>query len=235
MGNLNMFLVALSAINMADMETAINVIKGILNFMINLTPEERRELRNIGIKRVGYMTGVNMVANDFSNLLPVSFSLADYNKQKMLADQLAHLAFLIGSLHESLDDTRLSLNSILLKKSDLCYGFLKTAAQNDEALSEIVKDLGVVYKHKTPATAHVVTLLPEKTAIIGNVKPRTLFYNKGATVIKFRPGAELSGKVKMAWHYVGPGQATIIPAGWTIIEVTNESNTEEGIVAVRVS
>jgi hypothetical protein len=65
------------------------------------------------------------------------------------------------------------------------------------------------------------------------VKPGTLLYNKGVSAIKFRAGADLSGKVKSTFKYVGPGSAMLIPAQWTVIEVTNENTTDIAIISVR--
>jgi hypothetical protein len=235
MSDLDKFLVTLSPADIADIEAALTTISSKLGFLVNLTPEERKELRNIGTRRMGYMSGVYSVAMDFSDVVPAKFKLADFTTQKALADQLQHINNLSSSLQESIGDTRMLLHSILLKRADICYNFIKTAAQNDSALSEIARDLGVIHTHKSPAAAKIMTLKPGETIKVDNVKPETLFYNKGTRPVKFKAGAQLSGKVRSAEIYVGPEQAAIIPASWVALEVTNEATDSDAIISIRMN
>jgi hypothetical protein len=233
MSDLEVLLIALSTTDLSDISNAIAVIRNILNFLVNLTPEERKVMRTIATRRVGYMAGVHDAVVDFSSAVPGTFSIPNFTTQKTLRENLGHICNEIGSLNEGIEDTMMLLDSVLLKKSDIGYGYLKTAARTNQGLSELVDDLGSIYKHKSPPAAEIVSLNPGATLTIYNVKSRTLLYNKGNAIVRFKAGSELATKVRMSWKYAGPGCAVMIPAGWSVLEVVNESPTEVAVISVR--
>jgi hypothetical protein len=123
-----------------------------------------------------------------------------------------------------------------MKQSDFCYAQLKLAAKDNEAVKAVVDEIAAILKgqgRKRDAT--VYSIAAASTITVYKVVTGKVLVNKGTTVLKFKAGSELSPKVKsMESIVVEPGNSAVIPKTWTIIEVSNLSNSAEGSFAVKI-
>lgn len=133
--------ITLSPEEKAGIISKITELKALLPFLINLTLEERVNLRKVAEKRQGYLNDVLSIANANPSAIPAIISLQEMNRDTIafhdLGDILAHLA----PLTESLDDTRVALGNEAIKSADACYSFLKTAAKGNNALNTSVQQI----------------------------------------------------------------------------------------------
>lgn len=132
----------------------IEGLKTILNFMVNLTPEERKSLRKMGILRSGYVDEVFGAVKASPGSLPVSFSIPEYEKDVKLDSILRELFSAIKPLYDGLENTIMALGSECMKQSDEAYAHLKISGNRsqDQALNRTLKRIAEMHK-KSPKVA----------------------------------------------------------------------------------
>ncbi len=96
--------------------------------------------------------------------------------------------------------------------------------------------MGAEYKGLGVKKAVSTFTIPQSVTIsVTKVITGKILVNDGTTVIQFKPGNDLAGKVREAQPItVHPGDSAIIPKGWTSIDVINLSATTQGSFAVKV-
>jgi hypothetical protein len=217
----------------AAINDALDDIFAKLAFGVNLTKEQKRRILKMSTKYEGYVNGIHTTAKTFSGTIPSDYTFTDFTKDQDLNAALEPIVGRITALAELIKDTMLVLGHQRLGRANDCYGFLTEGSKGNEPLSEILAGLSVIFD-RAPGQKPVAYDIPAgSTVSIYNVKPGTLFVNTGTTVVKFKAGAELSGKVRIAYIMVTPGDAETIPDGWAVIEVVNESTTTAGSFKVR--
>jgi hypothetical protein len=234
MANLNIS-AAINAADKAQIEASITQIKTLLPFLINMDPQARKRLRKMATKRAGYVAEVYNAVIANPSVVPASFDVTEYTKDKVLYDDLVYIRDLIITLSEAIEDTLLTLGGELMHESDSAYNYMQRAAKDNSPLSETVKKIGTAFTgqgKKKSATTFTLPLGGKVT--VKNVVPGTRLVNTGTTVIRFKAGADLSGKIKSVFIPVAPGDSEIIPDGYTSIEVVNDSGTTEGSFSVKV-
>ena len=116
-------------------------IKNILDFTVNLTGEERRTLRKMGPKRTSYVQDVHNGLNANPDILPGSFTLAEFTKDVELIIALKEIENYIAPLTEAIDDTIMALGSEVMKQADTGYNYIKTAAETNQNLTGLVAQI----------------------------------------------------------------------------------------------
>ena len=66
----------LTAANKTSIKNALDSIKGTLDFLINLTPKERKTLFKMGPKSVGYVQLALTVPQENPGIIPSGFTIA---------------------------------------------------------------------------------------------------------------------------------------------------------------
>jgi hypothetical protein len=124
-------------------EIKLNVsnIKNILNFCVNLTPKERMNIRKMGPKSLFYVEESLSVAKSHPGILPVYFSVSEFEKDVNLSQALQEIFIVLAPLFEMLDDTRVYIGSECIKQADLIYNFVKSSSKSDEALDGLREKL----------------------------------------------------------------------------------------------
>ena len=135
----------LSQAQKQDIQNDIDTIKGVLSFLVNLTPDQRKSLRKMGTKRTGYVADVFDAVKTNPDVLAAAFDFAEYEKDKILFDDLSEVSGWLAALAEGVDDTLMALGNELMKQSDSGYDYLKRAAKDNEALSTVVDKIGEAF------------------------------------------------------------------------------------------
>ena len=73
---------SLDETQIAEIIHSINNISGILTFLINLTPKERKELFKMGPKSVAYAELAETTARNHPEILPSNFNVAEFTFEK---------------------------------------------------------------------------------------------------------------------------------------------------------
>jgi hypothetical protein len=133
--------VSLTAAQKADILTQITAVKTSLNFLINLTPEERKRLRKVAEKRQGYVNDVVMAVKANPTAIPGVVDTAEYFKDSQLYLDLSEIFSNLRPLFEGVGDTFMASGNEAITVSDQCYGFLKQAARGNANLTETVKQI----------------------------------------------------------------------------------------------
>ena len=125
-------------------KTSIEAMKTKMPFMVNLSPEVRKNLRKMGATRLSYGTGLNLAANTHQKSLPGSFDLVGFNTKMKLYDDLKEIYASALPWFEGLENTLMATGSEIMTLSDSVYGHLKVEANKskDQNLNAVVKEIG---------------------------------------------------------------------------------------------
>ncbi|MBI5218615.1 MAG: hypothetical protein HY958_06780 [Bacteroidia bacterium] len=83
MANLNIS-AALTAAQKTTIKSNVAAIAAILNFVVNLTPKQRKSLFKMGPKSVGYVQLALQIAQNHPEILPSGFNVAEFAKDVAL-------------------------------------------------------------------------------------------------------------------------------------------------------
>lgn len=133
----------------------LNSISGILNFLVNLTPKQRKTLFKMGPKSVSYVQLALQVAKNNPSILPSGFNVMEFEKDVNLSIDLADIESVSLPLAEGISDTLMAVGTEAMKQANQVYELVKVAAKSDANMSNIAKQLGERYKRgsikpKTP-------------------------------------------------------------------------------------
>jgi hypothetical protein len=219
----------------AQLGSIVTNILSLLPFLINLTPAARKKIRKMAIKRAGYVADVYNAVMANPSVIPATFSVPEYTKDKVLFDDMAYVINLFETILEALHDTQLQLSHELMQQSDACYDYLKRAAKDNASLSETVKKVGTAFASQGIRSKGVVFQIPAKGIVsVDSVAPGSRIVNNGNTILSFKAGAELAKILKKTAISINPGNAEVIPAGFTSIIVENVSETADGSFTVKI-
>ena len=82
---------SISKESLKEIKEAINVISTNLPFLISLSSEERKSLYKLGPKSVDFVRDCNTVANNYPQILPSGFNVAELGKDSLLFEQLSEI------------------------------------------------------------------------------------------------------------------------------------------------
>jgi hypothetical protein len=220
--------------DVTDIMAALLVVRTKLPFLLNLSKNDRKRLRKMGIKFEGYVKENLEAAQSFPNAIPDAYPIDNQKKKYKLYDVLTGIANEHYSIGEAINDTRLLLGSQLVSTSDIYYSSLKNAAKGNITMAEALAKISGIFKRKPPSQPKEFNIPSGGTLNITNVATGTKLVVRGNGVIRYKAGNELAGKVKEPARIVNPNSSDTIPSGWTSIEVVNLSQTDDTTILVRV-
>lgn len=132
----------------ADKDTIIlklNDIKALLPFLVTLSATERKKLRKMATKRIGYVASVLEAVQAHPTAVPGDFDTLEFGKDVNLSLTLRQLYDISIAITQGLDDTMLALGNDLMQQADTAYGHLKQSAKKNAGLKVIVDQIGTAF------------------------------------------------------------------------------------------
>jgi hypothetical protein len=216
---------SLTPANIAAIGTSKDAILVILNFLVNLTPAERKKLRKMATKREGYVTSVYQAAGNNPTAIPASFDMGEYKKDVDLMTAMKTVRDLISPLAEGINDTIMLLSNELMEQSDKAYGFLQTAAKGDAALTTIVSQISTAFAGQgKKKNATVVSIPMSGSSSQQKVNTRNRFTNSGTTVLQ----VVKTGMLRSQAITIAPQSSLKLDSKWTNITIWNNSAADDG-------
>lgn len=130
----------LSAADIEAVMQAIDTIHQKLNFLVGLTPEQRRDLAKAGRKSQAFIDTALDVATKHPNLMPGCLDVAAANRDVQLVETLQPIAIALSQLSALVEDTQRVANSEAYAAARLAYRSLKTNGQG-MGLDAVIDDL----------------------------------------------------------------------------------------------
>ncbi len=215
----------LSPADQTAIQTGVTGIDALLPFLINLTPAERKKLRKMGTKRAGYVNAVYPAALNNPTVIPATFDMAEFTKDKNLLAALVSVRAIIAPLMEGIDDTILELGHELMKESDQCYGYLQTGATGNATVSALVQAISTAFSGQGVRAHNTVSTLPAGGSVtLKNVDTSRKLINTGKTIIGYLTPEDLLTNIKL----LNPSDSAVLTAEFTKILVINQSATLAG-------
>jgi hypothetical protein len=222
--------------NITNLEAVNGIVDTELPFLHTATKTERKSIRKMSTGSTGYVEKVYSGSLAHADALPSTFDLAGYTKDMNLKAKLPYVKQIFKTIVERLEDTELLLGHDLMKQSDYCYAQLKLAAKDNDAVKEIVGEIAEIMKGRgIRKNATLFSISSGNTITVYKVVTGSVLVNNGTTVLKIKAVAELASKVRaMESVIIEPGNSAVIHKTWTIIEVSNLSNSADGSFSVKV-
>lgn len=228
----------------------VNTLKGYIDAMmvilsphlVNLTPKQIKDMRNLG-KRRSYVNEMQVLATEQgSNFLPSNFNMAQFNTVVGYLNNLGeidahHIAFAGG-----MRDTLQYYGNIAMEFSDHIYKLSKTEAESgNTALGAATERAKRVFK-KQGQKGHTkdFEVRAGTTLTVNNVSKHSPFHNLGGTVLLVKKANQETAATPSqktaasAAITVQPGTHIKLPANFTMISVTNQNTTTDGMFSVKV-
>jgi hypothetical protein len=233
---------ALAALDKSDILTKINDIDTLLVFLINLTSEERQDLRKAGTKREGLVVGTYSLALNNSGAIPSSFSMAEWTKdEKLVIDlrdirsamvqvvegiDLRDIRSAMVQIVEGIDDTILALGVERLAQAESALRFLEEAGKTNAQLNTAVQALKQVYAGQgVQAPLPLITVPAGGSVVLEKLVVGRLFVNKGTTVLAVNKAGSVNPATVIN---VDPNSSFKITADYKNVSVTNLSPSQAG-------
>jgi len=148
---------ALTLAQKTTIKTNLTAIAAILNFLVNLTPKQRKTLFKMGPKSVGYVQLALQIAQNNPSILPSGFNVPEFAKDVTLSADLMDIESVSKPLAEGISDTLLAVGAEAMKQANQIKDLVKVASKSDTNMSTLYKQLAERYKNqgkrKTPPTA----------------------------------------------------------------------------------
>ncbi len=141
----------LSAQDRTDALAALDVVRAKLPFLVDLSPEERRNLPRFGDKSLAFVHRAAEVARQDDSYLPRRFDLDAFAQDVALYDALDGLYIAVTRLAEHLEDTRALVGAEAYSAALDVYRALK-ANGHGGALDDVADELGKRFARR-PSTA----------------------------------------------------------------------------------
>lgn len=124
--------------------TKIAEIRSKLSFLMNLTKDERSQLRKMGNKNNAYVVDCLRAGQAFPEILPSTINIPELQKDLDLATSLNEMAVPLRSLLEGIEDTIMAAGSDAIMTADQIYAYLKQGAKEN---NNIKAQLQMVSSH----------------------------------------------------------------------------------------
>jgi len=140
MPNDNRISVTLTDATVTDVLGHLGNIHSALNFLVNLTPEERKSLVSIGTARAGMDTDFVNAMTAHPELVPSYVNMTEVNKDKEFRRQMARLITPFMELCEALSDTNALAASDSMMAYSSFYASAKEAARRNVPGADTIVD-----------------------------------------------------------------------------------------------
>ena len=141
----------LSKEDQAAVLAAIDTIRQKLPFLIDLTPEERRNLPKMGDKSRAFVSQALEVATQNSSFLPRSFDVEEMRRDVELAAALEPITTALTQLQELVDDTYTAVGSEAYSAGLVVYHYGRQSGAG-EALDHLLEGMGQRFARKSRGT-----------------------------------------------------------------------------------
>ena len=133
----------------AAVMAAINTIRQKLNFLIDLTPEERRSLPKMGDKSRAFVSQALDIATQNPDFLPRSFDVAEMRRDVELAEALQPITTALTQLQELVDDTYTAIGSEAYSAALVVYQYGRSSGAVGSALDQLLDGMGERFARKS--------------------------------------------------------------------------------------
>ena len=137
---------SLTAAQKTSIKNNLTAINGVLNFLVNLTPTQRKTLFKMGSKSVSYVQLALQIAKNNPQILPPNFNTAEFEKDVVLSSDFVDIESIVKTLSEGLSDTLMAVGTEAIKQANQVYALVKVAAKSDSNMNSLSKQLGERYK-----------------------------------------------------------------------------------------
>jgi hypothetical protein len=145
----------LSTVDRDKVLQAVDQINALLPFLINLTPEERRELPRMGDKSRAFVQASLALAEQDDSFLPRSFDVAEMRQDEDLYNAMTSISTVLTILFEKLGDTMLLTGSDLYVASLEVYDAAKRKGGSDTGgLDQLIGALGQRFARRSRKPAN---------------------------------------------------------------------------------
>ncbi len=134
---------------LSEIQTNLIAVRTGLDFLINLTPEERQKYFKMSPKSVSFAELAESTARNHPEILPSSFNTAEFTKDYQLTKAFIEIQSMLLPLAEGVDDTLKLVGVEVMKQANQVYDFVKIAAKNNSSLDSIKDELGRRYEKTT--------------------------------------------------------------------------------------
>jgi hypothetical protein len=226
--------VPLTDAQMQEVMEDLDKVALVLVFLKILSADQIRKMRKLGIKYEGYVNEVEETAVSFPVIVPQTRPFADFKDNRTLQSQMLTIFNKVASIHQGLVCSRMLLGHDILSTTDTYYNSIKRSVKNDVALAEAYEKIAEMLSKSGPAEAILFTIPAGGMVTVRKVIPGSLLINKGTTVINIKANETLKAKSKEIPFVIDPMNSVCIPKGWTVIDITNQSASNDGQASVRV-
>jgi conjugal transfer/entry exclusion protein len=154
--------VEFSAEQVAQVEDLITSLQTNMDFLVNLSPDERVRLRKMGHKRTSFVIDSLQAAQANRQYLPATFDLENFQNTYQVHERLQRIQATLRPFMEALDDTVMATGSQAMGQADIVYRLLQ-AMQDTGNLDETVDYLS--QHHKREAARDVDEIPAEPTPL----------------------------------------------------------------------
>ncbi|ASC70805.1 hypothetical protein XM38_017520 [Halomicronema hongdechloris C2206] len=133
---------SLSASDQAAVLSAIAQIKASMDFLIDLTIQDRKQLPKMGDKSRAFVGRALEVATQNPDFLPRSFDVEEMRRDVELTTAMEPVVLALKQLYELVDDTYMAVGSEAYAAALSVYTYAK-ASDKGAGLDTAMKDLGI--------------------------------------------------------------------------------------------
>ena len=102
-----------------------------LDFLISLSPDERKRLAKLRAEHVNFVTEMRDVCAQNPGFLPRQFDLEEFDRDVALSSQLGQVETAMETLARQLEDTLIAVRSDMYSGALEAYGYLQVARDGD--------------------------------------------------------------------------------------------------------
>lgn len=132
----------LSDADVQAIKDALATVREKLPFLVNLTPDERKQIFKAGPDRISFVQNALAAVQNNPSIFPASFNVTEFQKDAELFNAMTELCTLTSSIFSQLDDTRLALGGETMRGATQAYNYIKEAARNTPGLKPVADQLG---------------------------------------------------------------------------------------------
>lgn len=128
----------LTPLELTGLLTKVNDMKAVLNFLINLTDEERRTIFKMGADSVSQVQLALSYATNNPQFVPGYANLAEAKNDFQLHNDLQNVWGQVNALAEGIDDTRMAAGSEAMQFCLNFYASVKEASRRNVTGAEAI-------------------------------------------------------------------------------------------------
>ena len=132
-----------------EITAAIGTINSKLPFLVDLSPDEIRELPKFGDKSVAFVKKAMELVNQTDSFLPRSFNIEEFRKDAALYDSLYSIIQPLKMLLEKLNDTYYLAGSEAYSAALVVYSGAKNARGDLPGMDDLLDEFSRRFARKT--------------------------------------------------------------------------------------